>query len=111
MAAQLLGQESELRTHYENLFEHVIVDEHQDASVACDFIARILACPNDNIIFVGNPDEAIYGNQGASPRLLAETSLRMPNANCYLLGHNWRAHPQITKHAEQFIKEHNIAAG
>ncbi len=108
LAAQILGQEPELRARYENLFEHVIVDEHQDATVACDFLARILACPNDNIIFVGNPDESIYESQGAVPRLLAETSLRVPNASCYLLVHNWRAHPQITKHLEQFISHNDI---
>jgi DNA helicase-2/ATP-dependent DNA helicase PcrA len=102
LAAQTLGQEVEVRTRYENLFEHIIVDEEQDTTIACDFIARILACPNDNIIFVGNPNESIHESENASPYLITQTSLRLPNAKCYVLNRNWRAHPQITKHAEQF---------
>ena len=105
LAAQLLGQEAEVRTRYENLFEHIIVDEFQDASAACDFLARVLAYPNDNIIFVGNDDETIYEGQGAAKRLLSETSIRLPNAQCYLLKRNWRSHPQMVRQLEHFVSQ------
>ena len=102
LAAQLLGQDIELRTLYEGLFEHVMVDEYQDASAACDFLARILAFPNDNLILVGNEDEAMFASLGGVPGLLSETSIRLPEASCYTLPKNWRSHPEITQHAEQF---------
>ncbi len=101
-AAQLLGQDIELRTYYEGLFEHVMVDEYQDATAACDLLARVLAFPNDNLILVGNEDEAMFASSGAAPGLLSETSIRLPETICYTLQKNWRSHPEITKHAEQF---------
>ena len=111
LAAQLLGQDTDLRSRYENLFEHIIADEYQDVTPACDFLARVLACPNDNIIIVGNDDESLYEMRGANTRLLSETSIRLPNASCYLLKHNWRSHPQITKHIEQFVTHTVVGVG
>jgi DNA helicase-2/ATP-dependent DNA helicase PcrA len=104
MAANLLGQDSDLRLQYQNLFEHIIVDEYQDATVACDFLSRLLAFPNDNLIVIGNEDEACFEQEGAAPQLLGEISIRAPETSCYKLGRNWRSHPQITKQSDQFAQ-------
>ncbi len=34
---------------------------------------------------------------------MADVSIRMPNARCYILEKNWRCHPAIVDHTRQLI--------
>jgi len=99
LAAQLLADQQEVRSRYQHLYDHVIVDDYQDATAACDLLARLLAFPQDGIFFLGDEDEAITETKGGLPRLLAEMSIRLPNARCFILEQNWRSHPTIIEHA------------
>jgi DNA helicase-2/ATP-dependent DNA helicase PcrA len=99
LAAQLLADQQEVRSRYGHLYDHVIVDDYQDATAACDLLARLLAFPQDGIFFLGDEDEAINETKGGLPRMLAEMSIRLPNARCFILEQNWRSHPVIIEHA------------
>ncbi|HEY9784610.1 MAG TPA: UvrD-helicase domain-containing protein, partial [Candidatus Obscuribacterales bacterium] len=104
LAALVLVDQPEVRARYQYQYEYVLVDEYQDATAACDLLARLLALPQDNLYIAGDEDETIWECRGSLPRLLPEVSLRLPNARCYLLEKNWRCHPVIVDHARRIIR-------
>ncbi|MBX9721327.1 MAG: UvrD-helicase domain-containing protein, partial [Candidatus Obscuribacterales bacterium] len=59
LAVQVLLDNPELRNKYQSVFEFVLVDEYQEATVAQDMLARILASPQDNLFLAGDEDETI----------------------------------------------------
>lgn len=99
LCAQLLADDPEVRAKYQHKYEFVIVDEYQECTAAADLMARLLAFPQENLFLVGDEDECVTENKGAMPRYLADTSIRMPNARCYVLDKNWRSHPAIVDHS------------
>ena len=99
LCAQLLADDPEVRAKYQHKYEFVLVDEYQECTAAADLMARLLAFPQENMFFVGDEDECVSENKGAMPRYLADTSIRMPNARCYVLDKNWRSHPAIVDHS------------
>jgi len=99
LCAQLLADDPEVRAKYQHKYEFVIVDEYQECTAAADLMARLLAFPQENLFLVGDEDECVSENKGAMPRYLADTSIRMPNARCYVLDKNWRSHPAIVDHS------------
>jgi DNA helicase-2/ATP-dependent DNA helicase PcrA len=105
LAAQLLADNQEVRARYQYQYDHVIVDEYQDATAAGDLLVRLLAYPQDGLFFFGDEDEAIYETKGGLPRLMAEMSIRLPNARCFTVEQNWRSHPAIIEHACQLTAQ------
>lgn len=103
LAAQVLLDHPEIRRRYQYAFDYVIVDEFQDATAACDVLARILAFPQDNLYIAGDEDVTIYESKGAVPKLLGDISIKLPNARCYVLEKNWRSHPAIVDHSRQLV--------
>jgi DNA helicase II / ATP-dependent DNA helicase PcrA len=101
LAAQLLADNQEIRARYQYQYDHVIVDEYQEATAAGDLLVRLLAYPQDGVFLFGDEDEAIYETKGGLPKLMSEISIRMPNARCFTLEQNWRSHPNIIEHASQ----------
>ncbi|MBX9670561.1 MAG: UvrD-helicase domain-containing protein, partial [Candidatus Obscuribacterales bacterium] len=99
LCAQILADEADVRAKYQHKFEYVLVDEYQECTAAADLMARLLAFPQDNLFLVGDEDECVSEAKGALPRLMADTSIRMPNARCYMLDKNWRSHPAIVDHS------------
>ncbi len=96
LAAQILADYQEVRNRYQQ-YDHVIVDEYQDATAAGDLLVRLLGFPQESIFFVGDEDETICETKGGLPRLMAEMSIRLPNARCFVLEQNWRSHPAIIR--------------
>lgn len=103
LAVRVLMDRPEVRAKYQCHFDFVLIDEYQDASLAEDTLARILALPQDNLYFVGDEDESVYETKGAQPRLLTEISHRLPQTRCYTLEKNWRSYPAIVDHARQLL--------
>ena len=95
LAGQLLADDVDVRFEYESKYDFVLIDEYQECTAAQDLLAKMLSFPQDNLFLAGNEDECLSAGRGAMPNLLAETSIRMPNARCYILQKNWRSHPAI----------------
>lgn len=104
LAAQLLADQPDIRTRYQYQYDHVLVDDYQDATAAGDLMARLLAFPQDSIYVAGDEDEAISETKGGLPRLIADISLHLPNARGYILEQNWRCHPQVVEHAQELAR-------
>ncbi len=105
-AVNCLIDRADLRARYQNQFDFVLVDEYQDATIAQDMLARLLAAPEDNLFFAGNENECIYESKGTTPELLAKISLRLPRTRCYFLPNNWRSQPDIVAAANQLETAH-----
>lgn len=102
LSAQLLANSKEVRQNYAHKFDFVLVDEYQECTPAQELMCRLLASPQDNLYLSGNEDEAVNESKGGMPHVLSEISIRLPNARCYVLEKNWRAHPALVEHARSF---------
>lgn len=103
LAVQVLLSNPELRAKYQNAYEFILVDEYQEATVAQDMLVRILAAPQDNLFVCGDEDETITESRNACPDLLADFSMRFPNARCIIMEHNFRCHPSIVDHTKSLL--------
>ena len=76
-------------------WQHVFVDELQDVNpLQCRLLLALLG-DNDDLFVVGDPNQAIYGWNGADPGFLADFPQRWPHAEVVRLDDNHRSSPQV----------------
>jgi len=76
-------------------WRHVFVDELQDLNPLQSRLLLALLGDNDDLFVVGDPNQAIYGWNGADPELLSGFPRRWPNAEVVHLQDNHRSSPQV----------------
>jgi DNA helicase-2/ATP-dependent DNA helicase PcrA len=76
-------------------YRHLSVDEFQDVNPAQFRLVRALLGSGDDLCAVGDPNQAIYGWNGADPRLLARLPEVVPGMEVVLLDENHRSTPQV----------------
>jgi len=62
---ELLKNNTELLAHYQNRFEHILVDEFQDTNTIQYKWIKLLSSGKNQIFCVGDDDQSIYGWRGA----------------------------------------------
>jgi superfamily I DNA/RNA helicase len=76
-------------------WRHVFVDELQDVNpLQCRLLLELLG-DNEDLFVVGDPNQAIYGWNGADPGFLANVPRRWPGAEVVHLDENHRSSPQV----------------
>ena len=76
-------------------WRHVFVDELQDVNpLQCRLLLALLG-ENEDLFVVGDPNQAIYGWNGADPGFLANVPRRWPGAEVVHLDENHRSSPQV----------------
>jgi DNA helicase-2/ATP-dependent DNA helicase PcrA len=65
-AFELLSKNEILRQHYQNRFEHILIDEFQDTSKLQYKWIRLLAGEKNKVFAVGDDDQSIYSFRGAN---------------------------------------------
>ena len=76
-------------------WQHVFVDELQDVNpLQCRLLLALLG-DNEDLFVVGDPNQAIYGWNGADPGFLADFPQRWPQAEVVHLDDNHRSSPQV----------------
>jgi DNA helicase-2/ATP-dependent DNA helicase PcrA len=76
-------------------WQHVFVDELQDVNpLQCRLLLALLG-HNEDLFVVGDPNQAIYGWNGADPGFLADFPQRWPRAEVVRLDDNHRSSPQV----------------
>ena len=84
-------------------WRHVFVDELQDVNrLQCRLLLALLG-QNDDLFVVGDPNQAIYGWNGADPAFLAGVAERWPDAAVLRLDENHRSSPQIVAAASSAL--------
>ena len=76
-------------------YRHVAVDEFQDVNPAQFRLVEALLGPRGDLCAVGDPNQAIYGWNGADPGLLASLPDRVAGLEVVHLDSNHRCTPQV----------------
>ncbi|HXY93313.1 MAG TPA: ATP-dependent DNA helicase UvrD2 [Acidimicrobiia bacterium] len=93
-------------------FQHLFVDEFQDASPAQFRLLQAWLGERADLCVVGDADQAIYGFAGADPSYLARfrayfPSERFPATGVVRLGSNYRSTPQVVAAAGALLESKN----
>ena len=95
-----LRSDSNWRDKLQKQFDHLLMDEAQDTNRVCwQMINGILAPDNMNMYCVGDPNQSIYGFNGAEPGLFIEYSKNWHGVvpDMYKIQRNHRSVPEIVK--------------
>ena len=84
-------------------WRHVFVDELQDVNPLQYRLLLALLGDNDDLFVVGDPNQAIYGWNGADPAFLANFPERWPAAELVHLDDNHRSSPQVVAAARSVL--------
>ena len=78
---------------------HVLIDEFQDVSPMQFRLVERLLTPSTTLFCVGDPNQSIYGFNGADPALLATLGTSFPDLRTIALDDNHRSTPEIVRAA------------
>jgi len=92
-------------------FRHVYVDEFQDVSAAQFEAVMALVGDRADLCVVGDPNQSIYGWNGADPSLMASLPARFPGLEVVRLDANYRSAPPIVAAAARVLHMAVPAAG
>ncbi|HVA74060.1 MAG TPA: ATP-dependent DNA helicase UvrD2 [Acidimicrobiales bacterium] len=84
-------------------WRHLFVDEFQDLNPLQHRLLLAWLGTSDDLFVVGDPNQAIYGWNGADPSLLAGFSRRWPQGDVVHLDHNHRCTPQVVAAAARVL--------
>src|SRR5215211_1848136 len=90
--------------HYQERFEHILVDEYQDTNRAQNEIVLLLAAGHRNITVVGDSDQSIYRWRGADMRNILEFEQAFPDVTTILLEQNYLSTQTILDAANAVIE-------
>jgi superfamily I DNA/RNA helicase len=100
------------RKTWQGRYHYLQVDETQDTSPSQYKLIQHLAAPKQNVVVVGDPDQAIYQFRGASPEAsILSFQTMYPKGHIYRIEHNYRSTPQILQAANRLISHNDITPG
>ena len=103
---ELLREREDIRTLWQNKFQHILIDEFQDINKVQYEIIRMLAGKGDHLFIVGDDDQSIYRFRGARPEIMLGFEKDYPEAKKVILNTNYRCSEEIVESAEHLIS-HN----
>ncbi len=104
---EIFDREPDVLSHYQDRFQHVLVDEFQDTNHAQARLSTLLAGKHRNIFVVGDADQGIYAFRGATIKNLLDFERDWPEARVITLEQNYRSTQTILSAANAVI-ENNI---
>ena len=102
-AHELLLQHPELLHHYQQRFQHILVDEFQDTNTIQYAWVRMLAGKNGHVFAVGDDDQSIYGWRGARVENIHQFAKDYVNTQVFRLEQNYRSTGNIMAAANALI--------
>lgn len=104
---KLLRERPNILKHYREQFLYVMVDEFQDTNWAQYELVKLLSAPNNNLMVVGDDDQAIYRFRGASLANIMQFKDDFPEAVEIVLTENYRSRQDILDISHKFISHNN----
>lgn len=112
LVVEALKENDELRLHYQERYQYMLVDEYQDSNNGQNALVEALAdfFVNPNLFVVGDDQQAIYRFQGASVANMLHFTKKYPAMKVITLKENYRSTPQILTAATELIShnEHQL---
>lgn len=93
-----------VRKEYQQQFKHILLDEFQDINSIQWEVVKLILSSQQNIFLVGDPNQAIYGFQGATPQLIDSLAKDGQWKTIYLKT-NYRSTPDILHLANSFVQK------
>jgi len=97
--------------YYQNLFEHILVDEYQDTNTLQFVFLQELSGANGNICAVGDDDQSIYGWRGADINNILDFDKYFENTKIVKLIHNYRSQQNVLIAANKLISNNRFRRG
>ncbi len=108
---QLLQQNEDILTYYQQKFRYVLVDEYQDTNHAQYVLTSLLAGGQQNLCVVGDDDQSIYKFRGATITNILEFESQYQNAHTIRLEQNYRSTDTILCAANEIIRHNQNRKG
>jgi DNA helicase-2/ATP-dependent DNA helicase PcrA len=106
VTVELFAQNPGVLAHYQERYEHILVDEFQDTNQAQYALLRQLSGLHHNLFCVGDEDQSIYRWRGADYRNVRRLRDDHPDLLTILLEENYRSTQTILDAAQAVIR-HN----
>ncbi len=100
---ELLKHNEQVRSHYQQRFRHILVDEFQDTNAIQYQWLRLLAGNHARVMIVGDDDQSIYGWRGAKVENIQQFLKDFSGAETIRLEQNYRSTGTILKAANAVI--------
>lgn len=100
---ELLQENQEIQIFYQDLFDHILIDEYQDTNTAQYALTKLLIGKQRNLFVVGDFSQAIYGWRGADYRNMLKLSSDFTDIATYRLEQNYRSTQSILDAASGVI--------
>jgi DNA helicase-2/ATP-dependent DNA helicase PcrA len=108
---ELLRDNVALLQHYQQRFQHILVDEFQDTNTLQYAWLRLLAGSENKVFAVGDDDQSIYGWRGAKIENIQNFSEDFSDAATIRLEQNYRSSGNILKAANALIQNNTGRLG
>lgn len=107
-AVALLERDAIARKNWQGTFSYYMVDEFQDVNALQLRLLILLAQKRNNVMVVGDDDQAIYGFRGSMPGIFREFETAFPSCAKYFLSINYRSKEEILKKASVLIRHNTV---
>ena len=108
---ELFRDDAEICAHYQQRFEHILVDEFQDTNTIQYAWLKLLAGKTGKLFAVGDDDQSIYGWRGAQVENMHTFSKDYPSTRLIRLEQNYRSTSTILKAANAIISNNSNRLG
>jgi DNA helicase-2/ATP-dependent DNA helicase PcrA len=102
---EALKSNEALRTHYQERFSHILVDEFQDTNALQYAWLKLLSSPKTAVMAVGDDDQSIYGFRGARVENMRLFEEEFAQGHVVKLEQNYRSYGHILGAANALIRE------
>ncbi len=99
----LLQTFPEIRSYYQETFEHILIDEYQDTNTVQLELTKLLLNKRENLFVVGDFSQAIYSWRGADYKNMLMLERLYPRMKRYELSQNYRSTQSILDAASGVI--------
>lgn len=106
LPVRMLLHDEQIREHWHQVFDYMLVDEYQDTSEPQYQLLKLLSARTRSFTVVGDDDQSIYAWRGARPENLISLARDFPDLKVIKLEQNYRSTGHIL-HCANVLIAHN----
>lgn len=107
-ARELLLSRKDILEKWRRRYRYFLVDECQDMNGVQLSLVRLLAAPANNVFFVGDDDQSIYGFRAADPGWMRTFDAIFPGSVQIILDTNYRSAPAVVAASKRLIRHNQL---